>query len=140
MISEFENLGFIPNEKISIRHELESNCLSNSLLDIFQTRGTEISKKVSDLQRIKELGDEIIPKGIGNNSTVQTIVCLDFNVERNFDDSLHNLLIKYLMIYIKENFSDLTKIPQRILGEPWYPRLFHLGTGIDSKQISHDYR
>jgi len=137
---KFKNLGFIPSEEITIRNEFESRLTSNCLFKESQLPAFEITEEINDLQRIKELRNEITPEGLGNNLAIQTIICLDFDIERNLNNCLHNLSLKMKLIYIKENFSDLTKIYQRILGEPWYPRQEHLGTEIDSNHFSYAYR
>lgn len=140
MSLKFKKLGFTPNEEIMIRNEFESRTLPDGFSKEFQLPAFKIVKKINDLQSFKEFRNEITSKRLGNKLAIQTIFCLDFDIERNFNNCFHNLLINMIMIYIKENFSDRTKIYRRILGEPWYPRQEHLGTEIDSNHFSYAYR
>jgi len=140
MSLKFKNLSFTSNEEIMIGNEFESRITSNGLFEEFQFPAFKITKEINDLQGSEKFRNENISKGLGNNFAIQTIFCLDFDIERNFNNCFHNLELKMRLIYIKENFSDRTGIYRRILGEPWYPRQEHLGTEIDSNHFSYAYR
>lgn len=131
---------FHSSEKdVIIRQKGERSITSEHIAEVSFRGSSEIWKN-EFFQKLHNLRGKYTPCYFGNQFSISPVFRSNLNIERDFDNCFHLVgIVKFVIKYMKES-SGRIKVHQGILGEPWYPRLFHLGTEIDFNHSSYAYR